>query len=90
MILTCARHRYNYGNHYQAVASRFLSEIEPNLLTIHRQFEAEDSSLPFPRRSRSSKIKRSQAHSKRRLIIDDEQLDALLHDELDVQDFLNQ
>ena len=52
--------------------------------------QAEDSSLPFPRLSRSSRIKRSQAHSKRRLIIDDEQLDALLHDELDVQDFLNQ
>jgi ATP-dependent exoDNAse (exonuclease V) beta subunit len=88
LIFTYARNRYQFGRVQQNLPSRFLGEINTSLLSIHHHF---DEHIQAERYYSYKKHKQNTKHTtsnKRRLIIDEEQLDALLNDELEIKDFL--
>ncbi len=88
LFFSYARNRYAFGNQQQNLPSRFLSEINTNLVSVNRHFDEAISSHQgfYARRARkkSNQVK----SNKRRLIIDEDQLDALLRDDIDVKEFL--
>jgi DNA helicase-2/ATP-dependent DNA helicase PcrA len=88
LIFTYARNRYQFGQQQQNLPSRFLSEIDNRLLNISRHFDETINNWhqkPYRKKSQKS----HKFAQKRRLIIDDDQLDALLNDEIDIKDFLD-
>jgi len=89
LFLTCARQRYSYGHSGQSAPSRFLSEIDHSLLQVNRQYDQAPSWQNHRfKTSHQQKIHTKANKNKRRLVIDEDQLDALLNDELDIKDFL--
>lgn len=88
LYFSYARNRFTYGYSSQSMPSRFLAEIDQELLTISRSFE--QSSHQNPNRNFYGKNREEVKNQKpkRQLVIDEETLDALLHDELDIRDFL--
>ena len=89
LIFTYARNRYQFGQQQQNLPSRFLSEIDKRLLTISRHF---DETINDWQQRPNQKTKRQSTRlsvKSKRLIIDDEQLDALLSGDLEIKDFLD-
>lgn len=96
LILTYAHRRWLYGRASQTHPSRFLSQI-PTDLTIHHYFDfglsaADRQTWPAAHQSANQLSNQTPAvtdsDSKIDLQIDDAQLDALLNDELDIDEFL--
>lgn len=88
LYLSYARSRFTYGYSSQSMPSRFLAEIDQTVLTMNRSFEQDRESSGTRSRYSKNQNKKSAAPTTRRLVIDEEALDALLHDELDIRDFL--
>lgn len=89
LILTYARNRYQFGQQQQNLPSRFLSEINKQLLTISRHFDETITSW-YQRPYQKNKQQQNRVSSKKkRLVIDDEQLDALLSGAIEIKDFLD-
>lgn len=93
LYFSYARQRYSYGYSSQAVPSRFLAEIDHSLLKIEEQVTTPQSELrPWqsPKTQALNKFLQRQSanQEKRRLVIDEDALDALLNDELDIKEFL--
>ncbi len=74
LYFSYARSRFTYGYSSQSMPSRFLSEIKPELLATTHHFQESGRAEQNPQ--------------DRRLVIDEDSLDALLNDELDIRDFL--
>jgi DNA helicase II / ATP-dependent DNA helicase PcrA len=72
LFFTHARSRFVYGKSNNTIRSRFLSEISPDLLEI-------EGASPNVFKSKSPK---------RRIVIDDDSIEALLNDEMDIKAFL--
>lgn len=90
LFFSYAQRRYTFGYGGDVLPSRFLSEIKPELLKVNRQFDLDDNpQAQHYYRQFKNKKKPAPANNKRRLVIDDDQLDALLNDELDIKEFLN-
>lgn len=88
LIFTYVRSRYQFSGPQQNLPSRFLSEISTELLSVHRHFDENQNTWHNYIYQRKKQKVKPNINQKRRLIIDDEQLDALLNDELEIEDFL--
>jgi DNA helicase-2/ATP-dependent DNA helicase PcrA len=91
LYFSYARQRMTYGFSNQALPSRFLSEIDRQLLQTKREFDLE--SLAYPQNSYRSFAKKKTSsskgtHNEPRLIVDEDAIDALLNDEIDISTFL--
>jgi len=92
LYLSYARNRFTYGYSSQSMPSRFLAEIDQTVLTLNRSFD--ETNRQSPNHSyrnnyyQKNKQNKSTNTPRRHLVIDEEALDALLHDELDIRDFL--
>ncbi len=89
LIFTYARNRYQFGQQQQNLPSRFLSEINKQLLTISRHFDETINSWHQRPNQKNKQQANRLSSKKKRLIIDDEQLDALLSGDLEIKDFLD-
>jgi DNA helicase II / ATP-dependent DNA helicase PcrA len=89
LFFSYARNRYTFGNQQQNLPSRFLTEVSSNLISVNRHF---DETISNRHQSfygkKANKKSLSKSSKKRRLIIDEDQLDALLKDDIDVKEFL--
>lgn len=89
LYFSYARSRFTYGHSSDCLPSRFLSEIDQKLIKMNRSF---NHSPDQPEREQYfyKKQKTESVHKKttRRLVIDDDSLEALLNDELDIREFL--
>ena len=88
LYFSYARTRFTYGYSSNCLPSRFLGEIDQKLLQLNRSFDYREqkSQKKYYYQEKETQTK-SQA-PKRRLVIDDESLEALLNDELDIREFL--
>lgn len=89
LIFTYARNRYQFGQQQQNLPSRFLSEINNQLLVISRHFDETINSWHQRPYQKNKQGKNRASSKKKRLIIDDEQLDALLSGDIEIKDFLD-
>lgn len=91
LYFSYARQRFTYGYSNQAIPSRFLAEIDASLLSIQRSFEAEQKPKWQSQKVASLNKFLNQKNDqgcKRKLVIDEDALDALLNDEIDIKEFL--
>ena len=89
LFFSYARNRYTFGNQQQNLPSRFLAEVSSNLISVNRHFDETISNRHQSFYGRKAKKKSlNKGSKKRRLIIDEDQLDALLKDDIDVKEFL--
>ncbi len=90
LYLTHADQRWLYGRSSQSKSSRFLSQLPPEVI-IKREYTNDYRSSESTHSN--SKLKNSKKNSSRNtsigLSVNDDELDALLNDELDIEDFLN-
>ncbi len=92
LFLTYAKNRWMYGRSSQSRPSRFLSQIPPELI-VRRQFVSGYNSNSY---SGKNKYKKSKSKKKRKsnkkyrigIEINEDDLDALLEDDMDIEDFL--
>ena len=89
LIFTYARNRYQFGQQQQNLPSRFLSEIDKRLLTISRHFDETINDWQLRPNQKTKRQSTRLSVKSKRLIIDDEQLDALLSGDLEIKDFLD-
>ena len=89
LIFSYARNRYQFGQQQQNLPSRFLSEISNQLLVISRHFDETINSWHQRPYQKNKQEKNRASSKKKRLIIDDEQLDALLSGDIEIKDFLD-
>jgi DNA helicase II / ATP-dependent DNA helicase PcrA len=89
LVFSYARNRYQFGHQQQNLPSRFLGEINHNLITISRHFDETISNWHQHPYQKNKKKSKQTVNKKRRLIIDDDQLEALLNDEIDIKNFLD-
>lgn len=89
LIFSYARNRYQFGGTQQNLPSRFLGEISTSLLSIHHHFDEDVQARNYYAYKKPRQKVKKTNNTKRRLIIDEEQLDALLNDEIDIKDFIN-
>ena len=85
LYFSYARNRFTYGYSSQCIPSRFLSEIQQDLIKLNRSFD-QDSYNPYRKNKKTEKKK--DFTPKRKIVIDEDSLDALLNDEMDIKDFL--
>lgn len=85
LYFSYARNRFTYGYSSQCTPSRFLSEISQELINLNRSFDQE-SYNPYKKKKKAEKKK--DFTPKRKIVIDEDSLDALLNDEMDIKDFL--
>ena len=85
LYFSYARNRFTYGYSSQCIPSRFLSEIQQDLIKLNRSFD-QDSYNPY--RKKKTTEKKKDFTPKRKIVIDEDSLDALLNDEMDIKDFL--
>ena len=89
LFFSYARNRYTFGNQQQNLPSRFLDEVSSKLISVNRHFDETISNRHQSFYGRKAKKKSlNKGSKKRRLIIDEDQLDALLKDDIDVKEFL--
>lgn len=95
LYFSYARNRFTYGYSSNCLPSRFLSEIDQKLLTIRRSFDHDDSSNFYKAKSKSKYYYKEDEPKEtkkspptRRLVVDEDSLDALINDELDIREFL--
>jgi DNA helicase-2/ATP-dependent DNA helicase PcrA len=88
LFLSYARSRYMYGSPTSASSSRFLADIDPDILLINRSSylsTTEGSNYGrFGKKNNSPK-----KPSGRRIVVEDEMLDDLLNDDMDIDAFLD-
>lgn len=87
LFLSYALERYQYANYVSNQPSRFLNDVDPKLL-INKQSPL--NKKPDKQNNWLDKYQQltSDSHHKRRLVIDEDDLDALINDELDIDSFL--
>lgn len=89
LFFSYARNRYTFGNQQQNLPSRFLNEVSSKLISVNRHFDETISNRHQSFYGRKSNKKAlNKGSKKRRLIIDEDQLDALLKDDIDIKEFL--
>ena len=97
LYLTFTNTRWMYGRSKQTTRSRFLSQIPDKLITKRQYVDLPQGGRRHSS-ARSSKKYKSSAKSHRKsnkkyrigIEIDEDELDALLNDEIEIEDFLNQ
>jgi len=88
LYFSYARNRFTYGYSSNCLPSRFLSEIDQKLLQLNRSFDYQETTSNKKYYYQNKKEHSTNKNPKRRLVIDDESLEALLNDELDIREFL--
>lgn len=88
LYFSYARTRFTYGYSSNCLPSRFLSEIDQKLLQLNRSFDYQEQKSHKKYYYQDQEIQTKSQTPKRRLVIDDESLEALLNDELDIREFL--
>jgi DNA helicase-2/ATP-dependent DNA helicase PcrA len=89
LYFSYARTRFTYGYSSNCLPSRFLGEIDSKLLQLNRSFDTQ-TNHHSPKKyyfKEEKQVKKAPSQA-RRLVIDDESLEALLNDELDIRTFL--
>lgn len=98
LYFTYARKRWQHGRTMNTTRSRFLSEIPTYLLDENKsdvegskshQLKQDIYELQKLNRNKSSRKFSYPQSKKRKVMIDDDSLDALLNDELDINEFLD-
>ncbi|MEA2056875.1 MAG: UvrD-helicase domain-containing protein [Patescibacteria group bacterium] len=92
LYLTYASNRWMYGRNKQSTPSRFLSQIPPEL-TINKQFVdpyanngSKKSTKKYKKKSKKTKKKKQKYRIG--IEVNEDELDALLKDEIDIREFL--
>jgi DNA helicase-2/ATP-dependent DNA helicase PcrA len=88
LYFSYARNRFTYGYSSNCLPSRFLGEIDQKLLQLNRSFDYQETTSNKKYYYQDKKEHSTNKNPKRRLVIDDESLEALLNDELDIREFL--
>lgn len=88
LYFSYARTRFTYGYSSNCLPSRFLSEIDQKLLQFNRSFDYREQKPQKKYYYQDQETQVKNQKPKRRLVIDDESLEALLNDELDIREFL--
>ena len=88
LYFSYARTRFTYGYSSNCLPSRFLGEIDQKLLQLNRSFDYQETTSNKKYYYQDKKEHSINKNPKRRLVIDDESLEALLNDELDIREFL--
>lgn len=88
LYFSYARTRFTYGYSSNCLPSRFLSEIDQKLIQLNRSFDYQETNANKKYYYQDKKEQSINKNPKRRLVIDDESLEALLNDELDIREFL--
>jgi DNA helicase-2/ATP-dependent DNA helicase PcrA len=86
LFMSYAKNRWLYGHSSQTKPSRFLSQI-PSKVKVKRQFVSTSYSQPDSF-TPSNNLKQGGKKYRLGIEIDEKDLDALLNDELDIEDFL--
>ena len=88
LYFSYARTRFTYGYSSHCSPSRFLSEIDQKLLQFNRSFEYQEPAAQKKYYYQDKKTTNKKPNQSRRLVIDEDSLEALLNDELDIREFL--
>ncbi len=92
LYMTYANSRWLYGRRSKSNRSRFLSQIPQNLIVKIQSVNTYQSSSNHRSNYKSNSKKKSKSKKKKKyrigIEIDEDELDALLKDEIDVDDFL--
>jgi DNA helicase-2/ATP-dependent DNA helicase PcrA len=96
LYLTHARTRWQYGSSSSAVRSRFIQDIPTELLeftssgTTVRRHSSQGQKNNYYNGYKSNYQKPKPSKPKQRIIIDDDELDAVLDGDIDIDAFLNE
>ncbi len=96
LFFSYAARRYQYGQSQNNSPSRFLSEISADLLKIKHSTGCNTSNSHTKKQTTNQKWQQkwgeknaSKFKTKRKLVVDEDSIEALMNDELDIDAFLN-
>jgi len=85
LVCSCAKKRYNYGQSSYSTPSRFLADIPVELLDAKLNNSSNIKNSYYGKSDFNIKPKGT---NKRRIVVDNDALDAILNDEMDIKEFL--
>ncbi len=95
LYFTCARRRWQYGFTTAVCRSRFLDDLSANILIVERLEETAEPKFAFSsrwqkrdQRAQFSSPAQKSTTSRERRVVPDEDLEAVLHGDLDFETFL--